>query len=638
MHRCLQRDPRRRLRHIADAAFDLEDATLAETIGAPRANPAPRVVSFKRLTDRLGLNESPAISPDGRMVAFVAPVAGERHIWVRMLTGGAPLRITNDAGDHEYPRWTADGSAIVYFASPTTAGESGTLMEVSALGGAPRPLASSLHGGDVSHDGRRLATFQMLDGTPHLVTISRQDGTVDRVCAAPRAGQCGWPRWSRDDREIAFYNRIIHQFDEQLYVVPASGGNPRLIARASAFQGLSWLPDGSGLIYSSGGSTVRYPPTHNVRRISRDGTDDRAITFGDVSYVEPDADKSGRIVVTRIRSQSDIWKFPVTGAPADNAHAAVRITRQTGHVRTPSVSPDGAEVAYLSDSGGHSNLWVTRTDGTGMARQITFEHDDAVIVGLPVWSPVDNRIAFVEGREQPGVWIVTSDGRGLRLLVSGAISPCWSPDGNWLYYSPVPADSGELYIHKVPSRGGPAVVVRNDANSFAPVVDESRLYYAARVNVGSEVEEWEIRRASPEDGPWEPLTRVAGSQLPLSPLFIEPVLSRDGRWLAMPLLQGDTCSIGIAPVTGGSFVPAIDFGERPTVIARQGSNEHYDAYRFTARSLALRISSSRLRGAAFVLNDRISRSAAAVTSSTAALNASSFARDGCVDPLSLRTN
>jgi hypothetical protein len=67
------------------------------------------------------------------------------------------------------------------------------------------------------------------------------------------------------------------------------------------------------------------------------------------------------------------------------------------------------------------------------------------------------------------------------------------------------------------------------------------------------------------------LTRVAASQLPLSSLFVVPVLSRDGRWLAMPLLQGDTCSIGIAPVTGGSFVPAIDFGDRPTVIARQVS-------------------------------------------------------------------
>jgi serine/threonine protein kinase/sugar lactone lactonase YvrE len=572
LRRCLQREPRRRLRDIADASFDLEDAMRTETSGAARANPAPRAVSFKRLTDRFGLNQSPAISPDGRMIAFVAPAGGERHIWVRMLTGGAPLQITSDTGDHEQPRWTADGGAIVYFAGPTTAGESGTLMEVSALGGTPRPLASSLHGGDVSHDGRRIATFQMLDGTPHLVTISRQDGTVDRVCAAPRGGQCRWPRWSVDDREIAFHSRTIHQFDEQLYVVPANGGNPRLIARASAFRGLSWLPDGSGLLYSSStGSTILYPPTHNLRRVSKDGEDDRAVTFGDLSYVEPDMDKSGRIVVARIWSQSDIWKFPVTGAPVDNTRAAVRITRQSGQVRTPSVSPDGTEVAYLSDNGGHANIWVARTDGAGMARQITFEHDDAVTVGLPVWSPVDDRIAFVAGRAQPGVWIVRSDGRGLQQLVPNAVAPCWSPDGTWLYYSTPPTDSGEWHVHKIPSRGGPAVVVRNDGNSCTPVLGASALYYAAQVNVGGGVEEWEIRRASPEDGPWEPVARVAGSHLPISSLFIDTVLSPDGRWLALPLLQGDTCSIGIAPVTGGAFEPAIDFGDRPTVIARQVS-------------------------------------------------------------------
>ena len=50
------------------------------------------------------------------MVAFVAPVAGRRQIWIRMLSGGAPLRVTHDDGDHEFPRWTADGSAIVYYA------------------------------------------------------------------------------------------------------------------------------------------------------------------------------------------------------------------------------------------------------------------------------------------------------------------------------------------------------------------------------------------------------------------------------------------------------------------------------------------------------------------------------------------
>ena len=42
---------------------------------------------------------------------------------------------------------------------------------------------------------------------------------------------------------------------------------------------------------------------------------------------------------------------------------ATRVTRQTGQVQTPAVSPDGRELVYLSDTGGHGNLWIARVDG-----------------------------------------------------------------------------------------------------------------------------------------------------------------------------------------------------------------------------------------------------------------------------------
>lgn len=60
--------------------------------------------------------------------------------------------------------------------------------------------------------------------------------------------------------------------------------------------------------------------------------------------------------------------------------------------------------------------------------------------------------------------------------------------------------------------------------------------------------------------------------------------------------------------------------------------------RWRDRSWAFRISSSRLRGGALVWSEWINRCAAAVTSSTARLNAASLAREGLVAPLSLRTN
>ncbi len=138
LHRCLQRDRRRRLRDIGDVCTDLDEPITPRPTSGGIA--ATKSISFQRLTDLVGVNESPALSPDGRMVAFVAPVDGRRQIWIRMLSGGAPLRVTHDEGDHEFPRWTTDGSSIVYYSRPAITGR---LRNAVRGLGARRPAASA---------------------------------------------------------------------------------------------------------------------------------------------------------------------------------------------------------------------------------------------------------------------------------------------------------------------------------------------------------------------------------------------------------------------------------------------------------------------------------------------------------------
>ena len=111
-----------------------------------------------------------------------------------------------------------------------------------------------------------------------------------------------------------------------------------------------------------------YLPTLGLWQVTlRDGSV-RRITSGETSYMSPDISKSGAILVSRMSFQSDIWKFPVNGSPTENVRRGVRVTRQTGQVLTPTVSPDDKEVAFLSDSGGHANLWVVNTESWRSAR------------------------------------------------------------------------------------------------------------------------------------------------------------------------------------------------------------------------------------------------------------------------------
>jgi serine/threonine protein kinase len=313
VERCLQKDVRRRLRDIGDVPDYLTSAPTTDSAQARWAVRLP-AADFQRLTDEVGINESPTISPDGKMVAFVAPADGRQQVWIRLLTGGAPLQVTRDDADHLYPRWAPDSSSLIYYTPPDNPGDEGALWEVSALGGLPRPIIGSMGGGDISHDGRRIAVLRSDEGRAVLTTVARNGSDPHPVAHVPLGHLWQAPRWSSDDAWLAFHGRGLTIWDELLWIVPARGGDVRSIARATFMRGVAWLPDQAALVYSSSkGSTLPYPPTFNLRIVSMDGSTDTRITSGDVSFVEPDVHASGRLVVCRVRSESDIWKCPVSG-------------------------------------------------------------------------------------------------------------------------------------------------------------------------------------------------------------------------------------------------------------------------------------------------------------------------------------
>jgi dipeptidyl aminopeptidase/acylaminoacyl peptidase len=256
------------------------------------------------------------------------------------------------------------------------------------------------------------------------------------------------------------------------------------------------------------------------------------------------------------------------GSPETNARTSIPITRQTGHVQTPSASPDGREIVYLSDNGGHGNLWIARSDGSE-TRQLTFERDAAVSVGAPLWSPDGSRIAFYLNRGKTEIWVIAPDGRDRRLLVRG-IGACWSPDGDWLYYMPIHEEL-DWQIHKIALAGGDPIPIRTDERAHAPSPARDGLYYAARVKADVAHWNWEIRHLRPETGTATVLARIDGARLPLSPMFVSTCLSPDGALLVLPMLDGSTTNLWAIPTDGGPMRPLTDFGDRPTIIARQVS-------------------------------------------------------------------
>jgi eukaryotic-like serine/threonine-protein kinase len=608
--RCLQKDTRRRLHDIADARIELEDSMatpeepapaptprrwsrlalsalslgIATTLvflwvararfGRPAEESSPPDTRVIRLTDLPGLEESPAISPDGKSVAFTAGVGGKRQVFVQLIAGGAPLQITRDTVDHECPRWSPDSSSILYFSPAVSGAVQGSIWEIPTLGGVPRRVVNSVGCADVSLADGRLVLFRLAKEGIQLGIASPDVSRFDVVAEFAPAMYFLYPRWSPDGRWIAFQRGDSIRFD--IFVTPATGGQPRQLTHDNdMMNGFAWLPDSTGIVYSSSrGGTMPYLPTLGLWQVTlRDGSV-RRVTSGEMSYASPDISKNGAIAVSRMKLQTDIWKFPVDGLPAENTRRGVRVTRQTGQVLTPTASPDDKEVAFLSDSGGHANLWVVNTQGGGL-RQITYERDPKVAVGVPIWSPEGHTIIFVSSHGNQGltfgVWLVDSDGSNLRNVANPGLGPAWSPDGRWVYYSTWSgAAATDVVLKKVPVDGGSAVTVRTERLRNVIGLHDTTLYYAVERPLVDGTPEFEIRAATPEDAPFRVLARIPGARVPIWQIC-NPTLSPDGKWLAQALTDGFTTNLWAISTTTGEWRQITDFGERATFIARRVS-------------------------------------------------------------------
>jgi Tol biopolymer transport system component len=242
-------------------------------------------VQVRRLTTMTGLEESPAISPDGNAVAFVALSDSSRQIWVvsTWFDGGPPHVISEDAAEHSAPRWSSDSSKLIYFAQ-------GAVWEIPARGGDGHRLVDALAPGDLSHAGKKLAFFRFRDGATELAVDDRTIIKLD-------GGTYSNLRWSPDDKQIAFLQ------DMKVMVVSTSGGDPVRASDVTA-QGFTWAPDNSGLIVSTGGELWFIP--------RKEGTGPSQLTFGELSYESPDIGAGGNLVVSRrspFGPDSDIIMF-----------------------------------------------------------------------------------------------------------------------------------------------------------------------------------------------------------------------------------------------------------------------------------------------------------------------------------------
>jgi len=166
------------------------------------------------------------------------------------------------------------------------------------------------------------------------------------------------------------------------------------------------------------------------------------------------------------------------------------------------------------------------------------------------------------------LWTAKPDGTDIRDTSAQGAWVCWSGDGQWMYHSV--GEKGVHQIRKVRTEGGNPVTVRTDnALGCAASRDGSALYYAGILTQATGTWDFEVRVARPENGPSQVIGRLWGSRIPQRGLDVQFYLSPDGKWLAIPLIDGSTVNLWALPTGGGDWRKLTAFSPRNVRINRR---------------------------------------------------------------------
>ena len=283
--------------------------------------------TFTRLTDWEGSELDPAISKDGKFVAFVSDRDGPFDAWVTQVGSGAFA----DLSRGRLTLFHRDGLRTVGFAddashvrmrvatgeSPSASGE--TTLLVATIGGAPRQfLAVGAIELDWSPDGSRVAHHSAEPGDP--LFVAEGSGSNSRLLCRGETGiHQHFPTWSPDGRWVYFVRGIPGSSDLDIWRVAASGGAPeRLTQMRLPIAYLAFL-DARTLLYTAprpDGTGSGLYALDVERRVAH------PVSFGLEEYLSIDASADGRRIVAAVaKPDQNLWTVPLSARLSEEAAA-----------------------------------------------------------------------------------------------------------------------------------------------------------------------------------------------------------------------------------------------------------------------------------------------------------------------------
>ena len=452
LRRCLERDPRLRLRDIGEARITLADIVAGRELESPapmpavgstrgvgpvlavvgalvlaaaagvagfmmRTAPESRVRKFSLEIENLGALSGFTISPDGETLAFV----NDDHLFVRRLDTLEAREVPGTKGA-EAPFWSPDSQSIGYFAEEK-------LVKVAVRGGESSVIAKLPH-----EIGRGVGASWRVDGTIALTTGSHA-----------------------------------------IYTVPARGGDPKVLVAQPGeggaddhFHEPAWLPGTDAVLYAIHHVSAGHVDTLAVHTAGRSRV---VFALEGQNLRNPVYSTTGHILFQREPDNAGIWALPFSisrleteGEPFlvvtkgavprvsddgtlihsfgdGNGMQQLVIDNRKGEVVRAlgqpqpgicclALAPDGNRIALTAREGDDPDIWVH--DATrGTKTRVT---SDPAWDNMSQWSPDGRQLLYATGEE---LAIRAADGTGDPLNLGEGVAPAFTPDGEWVVYSKV---------------------------------------------------------------------------------------------------------------------------------------------------------------------------------------------------------
>jgi len=495
---------------------------------------------------------SAAVSPDGlRIVAGVVGQANREMLYVHPLNAltGQILAGTEGA---TFPFWSPDSRTIGFFAD-------GQLKTIEASGGPVQGLcpAPQARGGSWSKGGVIVFAPSPLTGLFRVAATGGAAAAITKLDSSRREDSHRWPQFLPDGRHFLYLARTSERSGSEIRLSSVDAAEPVSIVRADgnpvyAAAGFLLYPKGNALVaqpFDADHFRISGEPVTIADQVSANGNVDFSsfsvsangvlaykgavgegvseLIWMDRSgkilekvgepggYFGPRLSPDGRKLAVEIndphnQANSDIWIYDLIR----NSKARLTFSQRNEHNGLPVWSPDGNEIVFNSDRGGHGQqIYEKAVSGKDPEHVVSPGEGDRYPGS---WSPDGHYLAGVQQSAQRGTEFLVLSMLGTQKPIDflpGAVGlnrfafPQISPNGKWIAYASFETGRGEIYISSFPSGSGKWQVSTTGANGPIWRRDGKELFY---VTFGETLMSAEIaeERESPGVGKIQPLFRI----------------------------------------------------------------------------------------------------------------------------------